>query len=64
MMLRPVSTETRWDREVGYCRAVRAGDHIYVTGTASVGDGGSTFTPGDAYAQAKRCIEIIDKALN
>jgi isochorismate pyruvate lyase len=48
---------------VGYCRAVRAGDHIYVTGTAPLDDHGGVFAPGDAYAQTRRCIEIIHKAL-
>ncbi len=52
-----------WETEVGYCRAIRAGDHIYVTGTASVADGGGVFAPDDGYAQAKRCLEIIEKAL-
>lgn len=52
-----------WETEVGYCRALRAGDHIYVTGTASVAEGGAVHAPGDGYAQAKRCLEIIEKAL-
>ncbi len=52
-----------WESQVGYCRAVRAGDHVYVTGTAAVDDRGNAFAPGDAYAQAKRCLEIIERAL-
>jgi isochorismate pyruvate lyase len=52
-----------WESRVGYCRAIRAGDHIYVTGTAPVADDGRTFAPGDAYAQTKRCLEIIRRAL-
>ena len=52
-----------WESRVGYCRAIRAGDHIYVTGTAPVDDDGRTFAPGDAYAQTKRCLEIIQRAL-
>ncbi len=53
-----------WESKVGYCRAIRAGDHIYVTGTAPVAEDGSCYAPGDAYAQAKRCIEIIERALS
>ncbi|MEE9286388.1 MAG: RidA family protein [Dehalococcoidia bacterium] len=53
-----------WEAEVGYCRALRAGEHIYVTGTAPVDDDGAVFAPGDAYAQAKRCFQIIAQALN
>ena len=52
-----------WESKVGYCRAIRAGDHVYVTGTAAVDDKGNAFAPGDAYAQAKRCLEIIERAL-
>lgn len=52
-----------WETEVGYCRAIRAGEHIYVAGTAPVAAGGSVFAPGDGYAQASRCLEIIEKAL-
>lgn len=56
-------TDTRWEQEVGYCRALRAGNHIYVTGTAPVNADGTTHAPGDPYAQAKRCFEIIRNAL-
>ena len=52
-----------WESQVGYCRAIRAGDHLYVTGTAAVDDKGNAFAPGDAYAQAWRCLEIIERAL-
>lgn len=52
-----------WEAKVGYCRAVRAGRHIYVTGTAPVAAGGGVHAPGDAYEQAKRCFQIIDQAL-
>ena len=52
-----------WESMVGYCRAVKAGNHIYVSGTAPVAEDGSVFAPGDAYAQAKRCLQIVEKAL-
>ncbi len=52
-----------WEREVGYCRAVRAGGHIYVTGCAPVAVGGGVHAPGDARAQAERCFEIIRESL-
>ncbi len=56
-------TQAPWEKKVGYCRALRAGDHVYVTGTAAVDEGGSTFAPGDAYRQAKKCFEIIQESL-
>jgi enamine deaminase RidA (YjgF/YER057c/UK114 family) len=52
-----------WERRIGYCRAIRVGDHIYVTGTAPVAEDGGVTAPGDGYAQARRCIEIITQAL-
>lgn len=52
-----------WETEVAYCRALRAGDHIYVTGTAPVADDGTVYGPGDGYAQARRCFTIIEGAL-
>ncbi|MFZ1083164.1 MAG: RidA family protein [Candidatus Kryptoniota bacterium] len=52
-----------WESKVGYCRAIKAGDIIYVSGTVAVGDDGKPFAPGDAYAQARRCFEIVEKAL-
>jgi enamine deaminase RidA (YjgF/YER057c/UK114 family) len=39
------------------------GNVLYVSGTAPVAEDGSVFAPGDAYAQAKRCFQIIQKAL-
>jgi len=52
-----------WETRAGYCRAVRVGSHIVVSGTAAVGDNGEVVGEGDAYAQAKRCIDIIAAAL-
>ena len=58
-----IQTGAPWESRVGYCRAIRAGSHIAVSGTAPVGDDGEVVGVGDAYAQAKRCIEIMEKAL-
>ncbi len=52
-----------WEKMVGYCRAIRAGDHIFVTGTAPVTDDGEVFAPGDARRQTARCLDIIEGAL-
>ena len=58
-----VSTGAPWEETVGYCRAVRVGNHIAVSGTAPVGEDGEVVGVGDAYVQARRCIEIIERAL-
>jgi enamine deaminase RidA (YjgF/YER057c/UK114 family) len=56
-------TSAPWEKTVGYCRALKAGPQIYVTGTAPVGDDGSVVALGDAYSQAKKCFQIIEKSL-
>lgn len=50
--------------QVGYCRAIRVGSQVYVTGTAPVGEDGEVYAPGEPCAQARRCLEIIQKALS
>jgi isochorismate pyruvate lyase len=70
-MFDPVSAErvvrafsgTPWEPRVGFCRAVRVGRQAWVSGTAPVGEEGQVVAPGDAYLQARRCLEIISQAL-
>jgi enamine deaminase RidA (YjgF/YER057c/UK114 family) len=61
--MKRIPTAAAWASTVGYCRAVRAGNTIAVAGTASVAADGSIAHPGDAYLQARRCLEIIVAAL-
>jgi enamine deaminase RidA (YjgF/YER057c/UK114 family) len=58
-----ISSGAKWEPVVGYSRAVRAGHHVYVAGTAAVQDDGSIGPIDDAYGQAKRCLQIIERAL-
>jgi enamine deaminase RidA (YjgF/YER057c/UK114 family) len=50
--------EQRW----GYSRAVVAGEHVYVAGTAPIMPGDAD-PPAGAYDQARRCLEILEAAL-
>ena len=63
MTFRRTFSGAPWEEKVGYCRALRAGNNIYVTGTAPVEPDGSVHAPEDGYLQARRCIEIIERAL-
>lgn len=63
MKVRRVFSGAEWEKKVGYCRAVRVGDQVFVGGTAPVNPEGGTACPGDAYGQAMRCFEIIEAAL-
>ncbi|MCV4777075.1 Rid family hydrolase, partial [Escherichia coli] len=54
----------KWESIVGYARAVRSGDRIYVTGTTAIDEQSGIIGIGDAYAQTVQCIKNIEKALN
>jgi enamine deaminase RidA (YjgF/YER057c/UK114 family) len=51
-----------YEASIGFSRAVRVCDRILVSGTAPVEDDGSS-TPGDAGAQAERCLALIVAAI-
>ena len=53
---------TFWENEVGYSRAVKAGNIIEVAGTTSV-DGDSIIGKGDMYVQAVFIFQKIEKIL-
>ena len=57
------SSGSPYEDSIGFCRAVRTGNRIVVAGTGPIAADGSTATPGDAYGQAKRCLEIIAAAI-
>jgi enamine deaminase RidA (YjgF/YER057c/UK114 family) len=58
-----ITSGAPWEDKVGYRRAVRVGKHVWVAGTVAVDADGRPFAPGDAGAQAARCLEIIVSAL-
>ena len=62
MERRRISSAMPLEQTFGYSRAVVVGDHVFVSGTAPVVADGSD-PPPDAYAQARRCLEIVLQAL-
>ncbi len=63
MERRLISGHSPYERVVGFSRAVVAGPHVHVAGTAPIPADGSP-PPDGAYEQARLCLEIIGGALD
>ena len=57
------ATKTEWEPFVGYSRAVRVGDHVFVSGTTATNESGALVAPGDAYGQTIQVLENLKRAL-
>lgn len=58
------SSGAKWESIVGYSRAVKVGDRIYVTGTTATDESGEIVGIGNAYLQTVQAINNIQKALH
>ena len=63
MARKNISSSSPMEEIIGFSRAVRTNNIIAVSGTAPLAPDGTTAHPGDAYAQTRRCLEIIKEAI-
>jgi len=55
-----VSSVSPYEDVIGFSRAVRAGDLVFVSGTVAWGPDGKLVGKGDVYAQAKQTLANIE----
>lgn len=58
-----LTTGAPWEEEVGYCRAVKIGNVIEVSGTVAVDNNGEIIGENDPYIQAKFILLKIQNSI-
>ena len=59
-----ISSGAPWEAIVGYSRAVRVGNLVFIAGTTASGPNGQPLYVGDAYGQTRAILARIEAALN
>jgi len=59
-----ISSGSPYEPAIGFSRAVRVGNMVFVAGTGPVQTDGTSSAPDDMEAQTRRCLEIINSALD
>ena len=62
-MRKKITTGTNWENQVGYSRAIRVDNHVFVAGTTAIDPSGQLVGKGDAYEQTRQILRNISSAL-
>lgn len=58
-----ISSGAKWESIVGYSRAVKIGNHLWVAGTTATDESGEVVGRGDAGEQTRYILAKIERAL-
>ncbi len=62
-MRKLISSQSPFEARIGFSRAVRIGSFVAISGTAPIAPDGNVAASGDVYLQTRRCLEIIQQAV-
>lgn len=63
MQRKQITSGTTWENQVGYSRAVRVGNQVFIAGTTATDNSGKLVGKRDPYAQTVQALANVEAAL-